>query len=205
MKKLLHFIICVILLTFVACSNSDEVPPSSSEPEESEVSATPELEDTENETEIVVPVQEESEGLIGLPAIEAPAAFRNIYMGNYIDEQYVIDLDNAENLTEMIIICEDTAFSWRIAIDNIYSKLIEIMDEVQRNDLEVAHNAWNNDVPIMINEIEDEVKELGSVGGFEAAQKIMYIYRNRAIELALMYYELEGEVILPPDIGEAVG
>ncbi len=138
-------------------------------------------------------------------AIQGPDEFVDEYEENVIDETYLDGLDDASDLLTMRMLADDAADAWNIAIDNIMYKLVEVLSEDEAETIQIEQSAWENDIPLQIEEIQAEYADQGSTGSFTASQEVMEIYRNRAIELAVKYYELTEEVVLPPDISEAVG
>lgn len=137
--------------------------------------------------------------------IDADETFVLEYQENAIDIDYLIALNEAESITTMVEIANEASAKWENAITNILLLLKEEMDEVEWSDLNISQTAWENDIDIVADELLSETESAGSTGRVDYAQGMMYYYRDRAIELAVMYYDMMNIVELPNPELEAVG
>ncbi|MFI3325284.1 MAG: hypothetical protein R3Y35_03820 [Clostridia bacterium] len=137
--------------------------------------------------------------------IDAVDEFILVYQNNAIDSEYLIALNEAESINTMVDVATVANEEWENAITNILILLKLEMDEVEWSDLNVAQIAWENDIQIVADEILSSSESEGSNARVYYAQELMYYYRDRAIELAVMYYDMTGVVEMPNSEIEAVG
>ncbi len=217
MKKSL-FLLLILTLSFalVACTQNsapavtpEPAPtatatatpaPESEDESEPETTATPAPTASTSDTSSDVPSSSQ-----GLPAIEGSEAFVALLTGNAIDTKYSDGITTAASTQESIESTNLATREWETQLNYTYTNLINTLSEDDKTQLELEQDAWRNELPIYLEQFQEETEELGSSGSLEYAYRVMLLYRERALALFTLEFENSGEIEIVDNSGEAVG
>jgi uncharacterized protein YecT (DUF1311 family) len=151
------------------------------------------------------PSEDPSSG--NLPDVDGSDAFRQAFANNAIDTKYISDLQTATTVSEMVKVTNKASDNWEAQMNKAYDEIMEIYqnNESKSDDIKMEQAAWNNDLPIAIQEIKDGTDSEGTMSNVVIAYKTMLLYRTRAAVLLNDIYEENGTVNVEILIGEAVG
>ncbi len=217
LKKLIYILLACTLLMGTAACNSSLGEASATPAPESEESADPTPEPTpeeesgeesESEEEVEVPVIEGEEELSYSEELPMPTGddeFVKAFNENPIDAQYIAE--NEEDLStqsQMEVIGMATAH-WETQMNYTYTKVLGLLDEEDTEQFEIEQQAWIGEVPIYLDQFQEDTQDLGTAGAMEYSYRTMILYRERAIELLSVEYEKSGEIELVSITGDAAG
>jgi uncharacterized protein YecT (DUF1311 family) len=139
--------------------------------------------------------------------VDGSDAFRQAFANNAIDTKYISDLQTATTVSEMVKVTNKASDNWEAQMNKAYDEIMEIYqnNESKSDDIKMEQAAWNNDLPIAIQEIKDGTDSEGTMSNVVIAYKTMLLYRTRAAVLLNDIYEENGTVNVEILIGEAVG
>ncbi len=217
LKKMIYILLtCTLLGSMVSCNASleqsvSQEPSQSQSEENSEPVATPEpsSDDTSSgEVESEIPVIEGDESLTHTQALPMPTgedAFVTAFNENPIDAQYLSENNTGLSTQDQMIIIGQATAHWETQMNYTYTKVLGLLNETDSAQFEIEQQAWIGEVPIYLDQFQQDTSDLGSSGSVEYSYRTMILYRERAIELLSVEYEKNGNIELVSITGEAAG
>ena len=207
MKRIvLSITVCVLaVLVLASCgakqqesTASTESTPKAEATAAAEPTAAPTAEPTpapEDEA-LPTPAPENVTHYSSLPAPETGSdAFVEEFMTNPIDAQYDADMDDAASGSAMIDACNTAMESWKKQIDSVYMQILNTADEKKAAEVKKAQEEWVNNQNDQLREIRENIDEEDAMAAVTAAENIMLYYRSRAIDLCVILYEIDGQIV----------
>lgn len=193
MKKIITLLLIICTLAFIlcACTQKQNLSPAdnseASSDTQSEVSSEASSEPSSSESSSPV----NSQGSSFMPEISSDnKAFLSKFASNSLDFAYEEELESAFSASEWVAISKKYSDFWEEEINNAYKCLLVEVDDTASIKNEQIN--WISFCEDKISEIETNVQaEGGSLARFNAANKIMLIYRERAAALYEDLYEYD--------------
>lgn len=130
---------------------------------------------------------------------EAPVSgaedFQALFSQNPIDKQYDADYEVAASFAMMRQACDTAAKSWKNMIDVAYQSALEAASGEQRTRLQEEQSEWAQSIDEEIEQLRADAGDTNE-GILESSRQIVLLYRQRAMELCRVKYDIDGE--LPP-------
>lgn len=202
LRSLVSIALCLTLAAACwACEKQPEVE-SSSAPVSSAVS-TPSPESSapssQGESSWFTP----AEDLIPSSPEEGSSGFEADFSQNPIDRKYDEDYSMATSFSMMRQACDEAASSWASMVDIAYDAALDVLSGDARTALQQEQDVWEQNLDAALDEIRSQAGE-GNEGILTAARQIVLFYRQRAMELCKIKYDVNGELPPFPGEGEAV-
>lgn len=194
LKKAVCLVLCLILLSGLwACEEEKELP-SSSTPVSTPapVSSAPE---PASSSAWFSPSQD----LLPSAPPEGSTGFEAEFSQNPIDREYDRAYGEALSASMMRQACDEAAASWKGMVETAYQSLLPLLSEDEQAKLLQEQDSWDHSAAEELKSIQEEAGE-GTEGALKAAQQTVLFYRQRAMELCKLKYDIDGE--LPPFPGE---
>lgn len=195
MKKYIFAIACAALaITLAGCTN--EKTPSSEMPESSavsEISSAP----VEEESSTFIPADDLISTAPGVIAGETEG-FDYEFSQNPIDKQYNDDYAVAASFSMMRQACGDAIRRWETMIDNAYEAAVAATPEDEQYLVIQEHEQWLQELDGRLDTIRSEASD-DNEGILSAEKQIVLLYREHAMELCKIKYDIDGTLPDFPD------
>lgn len=206
MKRIFNLGLGLLLLCGLWACEQEQVTPSSALPMSSEpVSSAPvesePLLESEPESSWFVPADD----LIPSAPQEGEAeGFEAAFSQNPIDKAYDQAYELASSFSMMRQACDEAAGNWLDMVDISYDAALAVLSGDERKALQEEQDVWKDEVNDQIATLREENGD-SNTGILSSGRAIVLLYRQRAMELCKIKYDIDGELPSFPGEGEAVG
>ena len=204
MKK--FFMLCLALcltLCLTGCEEAEEVSTSVPEVSSEAVSSEPEPESEPEESSHFVPLPD----LISTPDNIEEGSFEDLFSQNPIDKKYDSDYSMARSFSTMRQACDVAARNWKNMVDAAYQAALAATPENGKVALQKDQTDWEIALDGRIDAIREKADDSND-GILASSKEIVLLYRERAMELCKIKFDLDGtlpEFIDPEKDSGAVG
>lgn len=171
--------------------------PSSSLPESSApVSSGPASSDPQTESSWFTPAAD----LIPDASPQGTGDFEDAFSQNPIDKQYDADYSKALSFAMMMDACQAAQDRWKAMVDTALADALKALPQEEGFALQAEQDRWEQNAK---KQLDAQKEETGNEAVLSAAKEAVLLYRQRAMELCRIRFDLDGT--LPQFSGEGSG